>query len=427
MLNENSMEAQRELTMEAVLQADNLRAAYLAVKANNGAAGVDGMEVAQMKEHLEEHWDAIAAKLLAGEYRPAAVRAVEIPKASGGVRLLGIPTVIDRMIQQALLQAMGPVFEAGFSESSFGFRPGRSTHDAVAQAQQYVKEGKRWVVDIDLKNFFDQVNHDRLMTMVGRKIRDRRLLRLIGEYLRAPQQGADGKRQARSAGTPQGGPLSPLLANIYLDPLDKELERRGVAFVRYADDIAIYAGSPRAAERIFASVTEWLEKELGLEVNRQKSGSGPSSGSRLLGFNILRGGGVRIAPEAIERLRERVRRCWDARQNRTSAELRDQWREYIEGWWNHFEIVTSLRGLREISGWIRRHIRKCFWLRWHSGRGRFNALWRLGVRGRSLGLAHCGRGAWVMAAHVVVKTALPNRVLDHYGLSLPWDLATEGK
>ena len=234
-----------EVTMEAVLERENLRAAYRAVKTNAGAPGVDGMGVGEMKSHIQKHWEAIAAKLKAGEYRPGAVRAVEIPKANGGKRLLGIPNVIDRMIQQAILQGMGPTFEEGFSESSYGFRPMRSAHDAVRAAQSHVRAGKIWVVDIDLKGFFDQVNHDRLMTMVGRKVRDKRVLALIGKYLRAPMQRADGSREARKAGTPQGGPLSPLLANIYLDPLDKEMEKRGVAFVRYADDIAIFASSQR--------------------------------------------------------------------------------------------------------------------------------------------------------------------------------------
>ncbi len=412
-----------EVTMERVLRVENLRAAYLAVKANGGAPGIDGMGVEEMKAHIQRHWDSIEAKLLGGEYRPAGVRAVEIPKANGGRRQLGIPTVMDRMIQQALNQALTPTFEEGFSENSYGFRPGRSAHDAVRKAQGYVAEGKSWVVDIDLKNFFDQVNHDRLMTMVGGKVRDKRVLRLIGDYLRAPMQRADGSREARRAGTPQGGPLSPLLANIYLDPLDQELERRGVAFVRYADDIAIFAGSGRAAERILASVMGWLEKELGLEVNREKSGAGPSGDSSLLGFRLYEDGRIGVSPKAITRLKERVRDCWEARQSKTSEQLREQWQRYIRGWWNYFELTDWRREVERLSGWIRRHMRKCFWLRWHHPRGRLKALKRLGIRGRALGMAWCGRGAWAIARHVVLQQALGNRRLHRHGFIIPWDFA----
>jgi RNA-directed DNA polymerase len=413
-----------EVTMEAVLERENLRAAYLAVKANRGAPGIDGMGVGEMKAHLQKHWESIAAKLLGGQYRPAAVRAVEIPKASGGTRRLGIPTVLDRMIQQALQQTLSPTFEEGFSESSYGFRPGRSAHDAVRAAQGYVAAGKSWVVDIDLKNFFDQVNHDRLMGMVAGQVRDKRVLRLIGDYLRAPRQRADGSREARKGGTPQGGPLSPLLANIYLDPLDKELEKRGVAFVRYADDIAIFAGSERAAGRILESVMAWLEKNLGLEVNREKSGAGPSGGSSLLGFRLYEDGRIGVAPKAITRLKERVRGCWEARQSKTSEQLRDQWQSYIRGWWNYFELADWRREVENLSGWIRRHMRKCFWQRWHHPRGRRNALRRLGVRGRALGMAYCGRGAWAMARHVTLQQALKTRTLNGYGFIVPWEIAT---
>lgn len=412
-----------EVTMESVLRVENLRAAYRAVKTNRGAPGIDGMKVEQMRAHIREHWGSIQTKLLEGKYRPAAVRAVEIPKANGGKRQLGIPTVMDRMIQQALLQALTPAFEEGFSTSSYGFRPGRSAHDAVRAAREYVAAGKSWVVDIDLKNFFDQVNHDRLMARVAGKVRDKRVLRLIGDYLRAAVQRADGRREARKAGTPQGGPLSPLLANIYLDPLDHELERRGVAFVRYADDIAIFAGSERAAQRILESVTAWLEKNLGLEVNHGKSGAGPSGSSSLLGFRLYEDGRIGVAPKAIQRLKERVRELWDARQSKTSEQMREQWQSYIRGWWNYFQLADWRREVGDLSGWIRRHMRKCFWLRWHHPRGRINALKRLGVRGRVLGMAYCGRGAWAIARHFVMQQALKTSTLNAYGFIVPWDFA----
>lgn len=238
------------MTMDEVLSRENLNAAYRVVKANAGAPGVDGMSVEELKEHVRKHWETLQSKLRTGEYQPAAVRAVEIPRAKGGVRTLGIPTVVDRLIQQGIHQVLSPIFEKDFSNHSYGFRPGRSAHDAVRAAQEYVKAGKGWVVDIDLKAFFDQVNHDKLMNLVGRKIRDKAILKLIGKYLRAPMQGA-GKKEARNKGTPQGGPLSPLLANIYLDPLDKELEKRGLAFVRSLS-------WPRANAQQNASWKAWL-------------------------------------------------------------------------------------------------------------------------------------------------------------------------
>lgn len=415
-----------EVTMEAVADPENLQRAYEAVKANGGASGVDGMGVKEMEKHLRAHGEKIVIKLVEGRYQPEAVKAVEIPKGNGGTRLLGIPTVIDRTIQQAIHQAMGPTFEEGFSESSYGFRPGRSAHDAVRAAQGFVAAGKKWVVDIDLKSFFDQVNHDRLMTMIGRKVRDKRVLSLIGRFLRVEMQRSDGSREARKAGTPQGGPLSPLLANIYLDPLDKELEKRGLSFVRYADDIAIFASSPRSAERIYESVVTWLKKVLGLEVNREKSGVGPSGESSLLGFRLYEDGKIGISPKSIAKLKEKVRELWEARQNKTSEQLREQWQRYIRGWWNYFQLADRRWEVTDLSGWIRRHMRKCFWLRWHHPRGRINALKRLGVKGRILGMAYSGLGAWAIARHPVMNQALKTKTLQRYGFIIPWDFAESG-
>jgi group II intron reverse transcriptase/maturase len=278
-------------------------------------------------------------------------------------------------------------------------------------------------VDIDLKSFFDRVNHDRLMHQVAGKVRDKRLLRLIGDYLRAPMQHADGSQEERRQGTPQGGPLSPLLANIYLHPLDKELEKRGLSFVRYADDIAIFASSKRAAERIMESVVKWIEKELKVEVNGEKSGSGPSEGSALLGFRLYGDGRIGVSPKAIEKLKNKVRELWEARQNRTSEQLRDQWQQYIRGWWNYFALAEWRREVEDLSGWIRRHMRKCFWLRWKTPVGRLKALRRLGVRGRALGNAYCSNGGWVMAIHPTLQQALKNKVLARYGFIIPWVFA----
>jgi RNA-directed DNA polymerase len=414
----------REATLEAVLAAANLQAAWLAVKANGGAPGVDKMDMEQSARHLREHWGSMREKLLAGTYVPGAVRAVKIPKANGGERQLGIPNITDRVIQQAIHQVLSPVWEPEFSDHSHGFRPGRSAHDAVRAAQAYVQEGKTWVVDIDLKNFFDQVDHDKLMHLLRGRIEDKRMRALIGAYLRAPMQQPDGRKEKRWKGTPQGGPLSPLLANIYLDPLDKELEKRGVNFVRYADDIAIFASSQRSAERIYEGVVAWIEKHLKLEVNREKSGVGPSGKSSLLGFRLFEDGRVGVSPKSVEKMKAKVRRLWEARQSLTSEQLRDQWQSYIRGWWNYFKLADWQREVTDLSGWIRRHIRKCYWLRWKTPRGRINALKRLGVRGRALGQGYSRRGAWPMARHPTLQQALKNRVLNRYGLSVPWEVAS---
>lgn len=413
----------REATLEAVLAAGNLRAAWLAVKANDGAPGVDGMDMEQSAAHLRGHWEGMRAKLLSGDYVPGAVRAVEIPKSGGGKRRLGIPNIADRLIQQAIHQVLGPVWEPGFSDHSYGFRPGRRAHDAVRAAQAFIKEGKTWVIDIDLKDFFERVDHDILMHLLRGKVMDKGLRALIGAYLRAPVQQSDGRKEKRWKGVPQGGPLSPLLANIYLDVLDKELEKRGVSFVRYADDIAIYASSERSAERIYESVAEWIEKHLKLEVNRTKSGTGPSGQSSLLGFRLFEDGTVGISPKAIGKLKERVRELWDARQSLTSVQLRERWQRYIRGWWNYFQLADRRREVATTGKWIRRHMRKCFWQRWKTPRGRLNALKRLGLMGRILGQCYSSRGAWAMSRHPVMHQALKNRTLSRHGLIIPWEVA----
>lgn len=420
MHNEENTET---VTVESLLHKENLREAWRAVETNRGAAGVDGMDIEHTQEHLRKHWGSIAGKLLEGEYRPAAVRAVEIPKPHGGVRTLGIPNVQDRLIQQAIHQKLSPLWEAEFSEHSYGFRPNRSAHDAIRVAQRYIQDGKRWVVDIDLKSFFDEVNHDRLMRLIGQKVRDKRLLRLIGNYLRAPMQTPDESRSKRRKGTPQGGPLSPLLANIYLDELDKELETRGLSFVRYADDVAIFCSSERSAARILESVINWIEKHLKVPVNREKSGSGPTDESSLLGFRLYADGRIGVSPKAIMKLKSKVRALWESRQNLKSIQLRDQWRRYITGWWNYFKLADRQWEVKGLSGWIRRHMRKCFWLRWSTPRGRINALKRLGVKGHALGIGYTGLGAWRVASTWAMQRALSNATLKRYGFIIPWDFA----
>ena len=422
MLNEVTMESPRP-TLARVMERDNLNASWLAVKANRGAPGPDGMNIAATLSHLKANWERIEAKLSAGSYNPGPVRSVSIPKANGGTRQLGVPNVQDRVIQQAIHQKLSDYCEGFFSEYSYGFRANRSAHDAVRTAQEYVRQGKCYVVDIDLKSFFDEVNHDKLMQLLGAYVEDKPLKRLIGSYLRAPVQNADGTRQKRAKGTPQGGPLSPLLANIYLDPLDKELEQRGLSFVRYADDIAIFLKSERSADRVLHGVIEWIEKHLKVPVNREKSGSGPTEKSTLLGFRINAKGESSIAPRSIDRLKARVREHWEARQNLTSKELRDQWQRFIVGWWNYCKLADCQWGATDLSGWMRRHMRKCIWLRWKTWRGRRNALKRLGIRGKELGIAYTGKGAWRIASSPVLHRALSNKILKRYGFILPWDFA----
>ena len=412
-----------DISLDSVLSTENMERAWAAVRANAGAGGVDGKGIVETEAHLKCHWPVIREKLLRGDYRPAAVRAVDIAKPGGGTRRLGIPTVQDRLIQQALHQVLSAAFDGDMSEHSWGFRPERSAHDAVTAARGYVAEGKEWVADIDLASFFDQVNHDRLMHLLGQRISDKRIMKLIGRYLRAPMDEGDGRHIRRSRGTPQGGPLSPLLANLYLDVLDRELEQRGLSFVRYADDIAVFVASERAAERVLERLTRWLHTHLDLEVNVAKSGARRTEETALLGFRLHPGGHVSPAPKAIERFKDRVRALWDARQSLTSQQLREQWQRYVTGWWNYFGYANWCREVHALSGWIRRHMRKCFWLRWHDRHGRFNALRRLGVRGRALGVAGCRRGAWFMARHIVVNQALRTATLNRHGFTLPWALA----
>ena len=412
-----------ESLMEEVVGEENLARALEAVKRNRGAAGIDHMKTTELESHLQRHWEWIRAKLLAGTYVPSPVRRVEIPKPNGGKRMLGIPTVQDRLIQQMLLQALTPILDAGFSQHSYGFRPGRSAQDAVRVAQRYAQGGKDWVVDLDITKFFDHVNHDILMGRIARVIRDKRVLHLIGKYLRRGAM-ADGLVEASVEGTPQGGPLSPLLANIYLDALDQELERRGHAFCRYADDCNIYVGSQTAAERTLASIQAWIEKHLRLKVNPAKSGTGRVWERKFLGFRLDRERRIGVAPESIERFKGKVREMWRGNQSRTSNELRDAWARYVRGWWGYFRLAEVRGPIFRLEPWIRRHIRKCFWIRWHSAAGRERALRRLGVHPRLLKTVRTGRGAWRMALTSTMHAALPVHTLRRYGFLLPSDLAS---
>src|SRR6266849_5037520 len=385
-----------EMLMEAAVADENCRGALGAVTRNQGAAGLDRMTTAQLEPHLQANWWILKDKLLKGSYVPTPVRRVEIPKPSGGTRRLGIPTVQDRFIQQLLLQALTPIFDPHFSEHSYGFRPGRSAQDAVQAAQQYAQEGKGWVVDLDITKFFDHVNHDILMGRIAEAIRDKRVLHLIGKYLRRGAmvdgvvtasvegtpltRGEDNRRPCQGISTPvrlrfgASGPLSPLLANIYLDALDKELERRGHRFCRYADDCNIYVGSQAAAERTLTSIQDWIEKHLRLKVNFAKSGTGRVWERKFLGFRLDRKKRIGIAPESLKRFKAKVREKWDGRRSGTSTQLRDDWNRYARGWWGYFQLAEVRWPIFALEGWVRRHIRKCFWLRWHGRKGRLRNL-----------------------------------------------------
>jgi len=411
-----------ENMMEAAVADGNYQLALEAVKRNQGAAGIDRMTTAELEPHLQANWWILKDKLLKGSYVPTPVRRVEIPKPSGGKRMLGIPTVQDRFIQQLLLQVLTPIFDPKFSEHSYGFRPGRSAQEAVRAAQQYAQEGKEWVVDIDITKFFDHVNHDIRMGRIAKVIRDKRVLQLIGKYLRRGAM-VDGMVEASVEGTPQGGPLSPLLANIYLDALDKELERRKHNFCRYADDCNIYVGSQAAAERTLTSIQGWIEKHLRLKVNAAKSGTGRVWERKFLGFRLDRKKRIGIARESLERFKAKVREKWDGRRRGTSTQLRDDWNRYVQGWWGYFRLAEVRWPLARLEGWIRRHIRKCFWLRWHSRAGRERNLRRLGVRGKSLGVATSSRGAWRVADQPEMKWALNNSVFRRYHFLFPSELA----
>ena len=416
------MEAPNEGLMEQMLAPENLGAAWKAVKANHGAPGIDGIGIEAFEEHMRPHWQTVRTKILEGRYQPAAVRRVYIPKSNGKERPLGIPTVLDRVLQQAMLQVLQPYFEPLFSVHSYGFRPGRSAHDAVKAAQHFIGLGKDWVVDMDLKSFFDEVDHDILMHRVAQVIRDKRMLGLIGRCLRAGvYEGGVVSRTLR--GVPQGSPLSPLLSNVYLDALDKELESRGLSFCRYADDCNIYVGSQKAAERVLASVVKWVEKHLKVPVNRDKSGQGRPWERQFLGYQPTETGELRPAPKSLERLKAEVHKRFEGRRSQTTKQMRDGWLQYIRGWCNYFALANERYWRRDISPWIRRHVRKCFWQRWHSVKGRRRNLKRLGVGPRQLRRCPLHGAAWPMSKHPAMHKALNNATLKRYGFLTPSDFA----
>lgn len=400
--------------MEAVVERGNMRRAYERVVSNKGAGGIDEMTVEQLGDHLRVHWPSIRQRLLAGRYVPQPVRAVSIPKPAGGVRTLGIPTVVDRLIQQALNQVLQPLFEPGFSESSYGFRPKRNAWQAVQAASQHIASGRRWVVDMDLEKFFDRVNHDVLMARLAHKIADVRVLRLIRRFLTAGlMQG--GLVSPRIEGTPQGGPLSPLLSNVLLDDLDRELQRRGHAFVRYADDANIYVGSRRAGEELLARLTLWLKRVLKLTVNASKSAVDRPWKRTFLGYSWLANGKLRIAPTSLQRLREAVRGV--LRRRRGLQKAIEQLNPKLRGWMSYFRLTDSARPLEELDGWVRRKLRRLLWQQAKRPRTRQRHLIARGLDAqRAWKSANNGRGPWWNSGASHMHAAYPKAWFDAMGL-----------
>jgi RNA-directed DNA polymerase len=411
--------AERLQLMERVVERSNMQRAYGRVKQNKGAPGVDGMVVNQLGDFLRVHWPVIKERLLEGSYEPKLVRRVTIPKASGGMRPLGIPTVLDRLIQQALHQVLSPLFEPEFSQSSFGFRPGRSAHQSVLQARQYQHDGKRWVVDMDLAQFFDEVNHDKLMAKIGRKVKDWRVKKLIRRYLRAGVL-SGGVVSVPERGTPQGGPLSPLLSNIVLDKLDKELERRGHSFCRYADDCNIYVGSRKSGERVMASITRFVEQQLKLRVNRDKSAVARPWQRKFLGYTFSwhRKARIRVAKASIKRLKSNLKVLFRKGRGRNLQRFIEQdLNPLIRGWINYFRLSEFQGFAEELDQWLRRHLRCILWRQWKRPWKRFQMLVNLGLtEERAVRSAFNQRGPWFNAGASHMNQALPKRYFDQFGL-----------
>ncbi len=404
--------------MEAVVERGNLMLAYQRVVENKGAAGVDAITVSELKDHLKRHWPTIRARLLAGEYRPMAVRRVDIPKPQGGMRTLGIPTVVDRLIQQALHQVLQPIFEPTFSEASYGFRPGRNAHQALRRAQQYVASGKRWVVDIDLEKFFDRVNHDLLMSKLAVRIGDVRVLKLIRRYLEAGMM-ADGLVQPRTEGTPQGGPLSPLLSNILLTELDQELERRGHTFCRYADDCNIYVASARAGVGLLHSLTGFLSERLKLKVNVSKSAVARPWQRKFLGYSITwhQKPKLRIAASSVTRLTEKVKALLRGARGRNVAATIQTLNPLLRGWAAYFKLAATKRALEECDGWLRHKLRCVLWRQWKRPYARARNLMKRGLTEERAWRSACNqRGPWWNAGARHMHAAFPKSWFDHLGL-----------
>ncbi len=403
---------------EAVFERGNLQTALKRVKSNKGAAGIDGREVKELRSYLKAHWLEVRTALESGKYKPSPVRRVEIAKPDGGVRQLGIPTVQDRLIQQAIAQVITPLFESGFSPHSYGYRPGRNAHQAVKQAQEYLQEGNEWVVDIDLEKFFDKVNHDMLMARVARVVKDKRVLKLIRAYLESGVM-INGVVRDTEEGTPQGGPLSPLLSNIMLDDLDKELEKRGHKFGRYADDCNIYVKTERAGERVMASVTTYLEKKLKLKVNPHKSKVERAQRAKFLGFSFYQRNGevlIRIANRTKERFEEKLRHLTKRTRSGKLEDIVMEVNQYLIGWIGYYRLANTPSVYEELDKWIRRRLRQMIWKRWKRGTTRYQEIVKLGVSSKSAAQGAAGTSPWRMAHSPVIHEALSNNFWRNTGL-----------
>ena len=403
--------------MEAVVEDANIERAWKKVKANNGAPGPDGITLDEFFETFRHHWPEVRQQLLNGTYRPGPSRRKSIPKQDGGTRDLGIPNVVDRLIQQSILQVLTPIFDPGFSESSFGFRPKRSAQGAIKQIQQTIRSGYRWCVDMDLSKFFDRVHHDVLMARVSRKVRDPILLKLVGRYLRAGVM-VDGILQPSAEGTMQGGPLSPLLANIMLDDFDKVLETRGLRFVRYADDFLIFVRSELSARRIFRSVERYLTRALKLVVNRDKSRVCKTDGVEFLGYQFHGyGGQIRVSPKSVKKFKQRSKEILTRNRGVAMRKRFSELRQYLRGWIDYFVLEQRRTLTLTMDKWLRRRVRACYWSNWRLPRTRLKKLKALGVSyDEAYPFAHSGKGPWRLSMTSGVQRALTNDWLQSQGL-----------
>jgi RNA-directed DNA polymerase len=405
-------------TMEEIVERENLKEALRRVKANKGGPGVDGITFGQIDDHLKQHWPAIREQLLNGTYRPQPVKRVEIPKPDGGVRKLGIPTVLDRFIQQAVMQVLQQRWDPEFSDHSYGFRPRKSAHQAIAKAQQYIAAGCSWVVDLDLEKFFDRVNHDRLMARIAKRVDDKRLLKLIRGFLNAGVM-ENGLLGPSVEGTPQGGPLSPLLSNVVLDELDRELERRGHRHVRYADDCNIYVRSERAGHRVMKSITRFITQRLKLQVNETKSAVARPQERKFLGFSFTDDLGIRraIAPKALERFKDKIREITRQAKGVSIETTVKRLATYMVGWRGYFGFCETPEVLISLTRWVRLRLRCALWRQWKTPRRRRAALLQLGVRPRlAAHTAGSGRGPWYLARAKALSVGASNAYFRSLGL-----------